>query len=84
MATVHELNFGNYESLGTTAPVPRIRFDVNVKWTDDLGQMQEWSGSEVWPNVLTNAPNGWLRRKVLDEIITPLLMAYLGIQPLEE
>lgn len=84
MAQIHEINFAGLNATGSTAPVPQYTFNVNIKWTDDNGNAQEHTGTYTWPNILSQAPNGWLRRTVIEHILTPMALDYLGIQPLED
>lgn len=83
MAQVHEFNISNVSLTGTTVPVPVRSFGIQIIWTDDDGQRQEYSGTHRWPNVLNAAPDGYMRIKAM-EMIQEIAYNSLGIAPLPE
>lgn len=82
MAQVHEFNIGNWNKLGTTTPVPRWQFTIQIKWTDNDGAAQEHSGTYTFPNVLSIVPDAIMKEWVQNMIQT-IAFHELGIQSIE-
>lgn len=83
MASVSEFNLSNISKTGNSVPVPQWTFDVQVIWTDDDGAHQEHSGTYRFPNVLSAAPDGYMRQKFM-EMVQDIAYFNLGIMPLPE
>lgn len=83
MAQVHEFNLSNVKKTGNSVPVPQWTFDVQVIWTDDSGAHQEHSGTYRFPNVLSAAPDGYVRLKFM-EMVQDIAYFNLGISELPE
>ena len=83
MAQVHEFNISNVALTGTTVPVPVRSFNLQIIWTDDEGNAQQYTGTHRWPNVLTAAPDGYMRQKQL-EMVQDIAYNALGIMLLPD
>ena len=80
--SVDEINISNVTSLGTTVPVNKYSFDIEVKWTDLQGGKHVHSDTYVWPNVLADVPNKVVR-EFMQEMVIAKVRVELGIDDWE-
>lgn len=62
---ITELNFTNFEALGTFAQFERRQVDINLKWRNTDGSTGEHSSTEVLPAILSEMPNNVLKKHFL-------------------
>ena len=58
-----------WKATGVNVPVPQYEVNVEVAWTDNEKQPQEWEGAVRFPNVLQDVPVAWVRDEMEDLIL---------------
>ena len=81
--SVDEINIANFVDTGLTTPMARYTFDLEIKWTDNLG-VQHVSGPQTYtfPNDLAAMPL-YVRKAFAEEMITATVRVSLGIDEWE-
>jgi len=80
---VHEVNITNWTSLGSTAPVDRYSFDLEIKWTDMAGVFHTHSGTYIFPNDIVSMPLVNMRH-FAEMMVLAMVRTTLGIDTWDE
>ena len=59
----------NWQWTGSTVPTPQATVDLELHWTDEAGQAQQWQGVATFPNDLQLVPVAWVQEAMEDLLI---------------
>ena len=76
---VDQVLISGWTSTGVKPQVPQYRVNIGVLWTTSDGQSHTWSGTELFPNVLAEAPLSAVR-EMMEGFILKAVRVRLGIE----
>ena len=81
--SVDEINITNWTDTGLTTPFPRYTFDLEIKWTDNDGDLHTHGPQTyTFPNDLGTMPLR-VRRRFAEQMILATARVTLGIDDWE-
>lgn len=81
--SIDEINITNWANLGTTTPIERRSFTLEVKWTRDDGTKGTHTSSRTFPAALSTMPLAVLHRFVTEMVIA-VVRVELGLATWED
>lgn len=75
---VDQVLISNWIATGIKPQVPQYSVDIGVLWTTSDGQSHTWSGTELFPNVLAEAPLSVVK-EMMEGFILKAVYVRLGI-----
>jgi hypothetical protein len=68
----------NWQWTGADVPCPQATVDLDLQWTDENGDAQQWSGVATFPNDLQLVPVEWVKNE-LEDLLIRVARHQLGI-----
>jgi len=77
--SVDQVLISGWTATGVKPQVPQYRVNISVLWTTSDGQSHTWSGAELFPNVLAEAPLATVK-EMMQDFILKAVRVRLGIE----